>query len=207
MTASCVTADAATSATPDVSARHGALAIWVRQPWMLRVGNTNLLIRGTSARDLGPVAAMHARCSPRSLLDRYRSGGRAPSAVALERALRRTLGFVACTARGDVVAMAVAGADTSHSVGSAEVGMLVQDDWQRQGLGREMMTHLAGAAFVCGYTELIAYTGTSVAAAQRLLTGVGRTYAVADPSSPHLHTYLAESASLGLGAVREHLAS
>jgi GNAT superfamily N-acetyltransferase len=207
MTASCVITDAATSVTPDVSARHGALAIWVRQPWMLRVGNTNLLIRGTSARDLGPVAAMHARCSPRSLLDRYRSGGRAPSAVALERALRRTLGFVACTARGDVVAMAVAGADASHSVGSAEVGMLVQDDWQQQGLGREMLTHLAGAAFVCGYTELIAYTGTSVTAAQRLLTGVGRTYAVTDPPSPHLHTYLVESASLGLGAVREHLAS
>jgi GNAT superfamily N-acetyltransferase len=208
MTASCATGEIrTTSESPDVSTRHGSLAIWVRQPWMLRVGDANLLIRGTSARDLGPVGAMHARCSPRSLLDRYRSGGRAPSAVAIERALRRTLGFVACTARGEVVAMAVASTDPMHSVGSAEVGMLVEDTWQRRGLGREMLTHLAGAAFVCGYTELIAYTATSVAPAQRLLTDVGRTYLVPDPPTPHLHTYLSESSSLGLGAIREHLAS
>jgi GNAT superfamily N-acetyltransferase len=207
MTAVCSPADPmAVAAKPDVSARHGSLAIWVRQPWMLRVGTVNVLIRGTSARDLSAVGSMHARCSPRTLLDRYRAGGRPPSAVALERALRRTLGFVAVTGRGDVVAMAGAGADPTHSVGSAEVGLLVEDAWQRQGLGREILTHLAGAAFVCGYTQLISYTATSRTAAERLLTAVGRTYVVPDPPAAHLHTYLTESATLGLGAVREHLA-
>jgi len=59
---------------------------------------------------------------------------------------------------------------------------------------------------VCGYTELIAYTGPSVLPAQALLTDVGRTYAVLDQRSPHLHTYLTETTTLGLGAIREHLA-
>ena len=65
----------------------------------------------------------------------------------------------------------------------------------------------AGGAFVCGYSQLISYTAISVTATHRLLTSVGRTYSVPDTRAPHLHTYLTESSTLGLGAVREHLAS
>lgn len=191
----------------DVELGANSLAIWVRQPWMVRVGRDNLLIRGTTPRDLTAVAATHGRCSARSLLDRYRMGGQAPSAVALERMLRRTLAFVACTARGDVVAMAVAAPDRTHDEAAAEVGVLVQDDWQRRGLGREMLTHLSAGAYVCGYTQLISYTAVNVAPAHRLLTVIGRTYSVPDPHVPHLHTYLTEASALGLAAVREHMAS
>jgi GNAT superfamily N-acetyltransferase len=208
-TTSCASADPTTligGSEPRVPDRHASLAIWVRQPWMVRVGTANVLIRGTSPRDFGAVAAMHSRCSARSLLDRYRTGGRPPSAVGIERALRRTLAFVACTARGEVIAMAVAAEDPTHGSSAAEVGLLVEDEWQRRGVGRELITHLAGASFVCGYTELIAYTGPSVLPAQALLTDVGRTYAVLDQRSPHLHTYLTETTTLGLGAIREHLA-
>ena len=186
--------------------RATSLAVWVRQPWMVRVGRENVLIRGTSPRDLGAVAAMHARCTPRNLLERYRHGGKPPSAVAVERLLRRTLTFVACTSRGEVIAIASAAGDATHAGPTAEIGVLVEDGWQRQGLGREMITHLAAASYVCGYTELITYTGPSTLAATTLLTDVGRTYAVLDAPSPHLHTYLPESSTLGLGAIREHLA-
>jgi GNAT superfamily N-acetyltransferase len=164
-------------------------------------------MRGTNPRDLAAVAAMHARCSARSLLERYRAGGRAPSAMALERALRSTLGYVACTPRGEIVAMAVAAPDRVHGESTAEVGILVEDAWQRRGLARELLTHLAGAAYVCGYTQLISYTATNVAAPHRLLVDVGRTYSVPDPIEPHLHTYLTESVTLGLGPLRERLAS
>jgi len=184
-----------------------SLAIWVRQPWMVRVGRDDLLIRGTSPRDLTAVVAMHGRCSARALLDRYRLGGTAPSPIAIEQMLRRTLAFVACTNRGEIVAMAIASPDPTHDDGSAEIGLLVQDDWQRRGLGREMLTHLSGGAYVCGYTQLISYTAVSTTPAHRLLTAVGRTYSVPDPQVPHLHTYLTESSALGLGAVREHMAS
>jgi len=158
-------------------------------------------------RDLVALAMMHKRCTARSLLGRYHAGGLAPSPVAMERSLRRTLGFVACSARGEIVAMAVAEPDARHPVGSADIGVLVEDRWQRKGLGREMLTHLAGGAYVCGYNQLIAYTATDEPATQRLLTSVGRTYAVPEGKTTHLHTYLTESATLGLGAVREHLAS
>ena len=191
----------------DTEPGSNSLAIWVRQPWMVRVGRENLLIRGTSPRDLTALAAMHSRCSAAALLDRYRLGGRAPSPVALEQLLRRTLAVVACTGRGEIVAMAVASPDPTHDEGAAEVGLLVQVDWQRRGLGRELLTHLSGGAYVCGYSQLITYMSESVTAAQRLLTVIGRTYFVPDPEVPHLHTYLTESSALGLGAVREHLAS
>ena len=188
--------------------RTASLAIWVRQPWMVRVGREDLLIRGTTPRDLTALALMHKRCTASSLLGRYHAGGLAPSAVAMERALRRTLAFVACTAQGEIVAMAVASPDIKHPLGSAEVGILVEDRLQKKGLGRELLTHLAGGAYVCGYGQLIAYTATDEPATHRLLTSVGRTYAVPEGrSTTHLHTYLPESAALGLGAVREHLAS
>jgi predicted N-acetyltransferase YhbS len=207
-TTSCAV-DASTSMfspSPPAPDRTMSLAVWVRQPWMVRVGRENVLIRGTSPRDFGAVAAMHSRCSARSLLERYRSGGQPPSAVGTERLLRRTLAFVACTSRGDVIGMALAASDQVHGGQAADIGVLIEDKWQRRGLGREMITHLAAAAYVCGYSELITYTGPSTLAATQLLTDVGRTYAVLDEPTPHLHTYLAESTTLGLGAIREHLA-
>ena len=190
-----------TAKTPASTAR------WLRHPWVVRVGTENVLIRGATPRDLPATAAMHARCSARTLLERYRRGGRAPSPVALDRMLRHTLSFVACTPNGEIVATAVAAPDTIHDDKAAEVGVLVRDDLHRRGLGRELLTHLSGAAQVCGYTQLITYTATSTHAAHRLLVSVGRTYSVPDSTAPHLHTYLADGASLGLGPVREHLAS
>lgn len=206
-TSSCTPASAPRSPTGNDACPHSSLAVWVRQPWLVHLGDEKLLIRGSGPRDLTALGAMHARCSPRSLLDRYRAGGVGPSASALDRMLRRTLSFVACTAGGEIVAAAVAAADPCHNADSAEVGLLVEDGWQRRGVGRELLTHLAGAAFCCGYSELIAYPATARASTQRLAVRIGRTRLVAEQNNTHLHTELRESATLGLGAVREHLAS
>jgi GNAT superfamily N-acetyltransferase len=193
-----------------VPAANASLAVWIRQPWMVRVGtgteSPNVLMRGTSPRDFTALAAMHRRCSAGSLLERYRAGGRPPSTAAVERMLRRSLSFVACTARGEIIAAAVAANDPVHPGNAAEIGLLVEDEWQHRGIGRDLACHLAGAAYVFGYTELISYTGTSIVPVRRLLTEIGRTFAVLHHSSPHLHTYLSESSALGLGAIREHLA-
>jgi GNAT superfamily N-acetyltransferase len=191
----------------DGAPRHAALTGLIRQPWLLRVGRQSLLIRGATPRDLHAVAAMHWRCSPQTLLDRYRAGGRGPAPAALEQLLRRPLSFVVASAQGEVVATAVASTDARHGRESAEIALLVEDQWQAQGIGRELTTHLAGSALVCGYTELIGYTATSVVPAQRLLLDIGHTRVVLDKMHAHLHTYLPESAALGLGPVRERLAS
>lgn len=177
----------------------------VDEAWILRVGRHPLLIRPSSVRDLAAIARMHRRCSARSLLDRYRAGGRPPTVAALDAALRRPLGIVAVTADGEVVARGDLVPDPAHSEHCVEVGLLVEDGWQGLGLGRELTTHLAGMAQVTGFHELIAYPATAVLAAQRLLLEVGRTRQVPD-GNLHLHTYLPDSAALGLGAVRQRLA-
>jgi N-acetylglutamate synthase-like GNAT family acetyltransferase len=196
-----------TSRAPrEASRRHDSLVALVRQPWLLRVRSGCVLLRPAEPRDLEAVAAMHARCSAQSLLDRYRSGGRGPSVPTMQRMLRRPMSFVVTTRRGTIVGLGAAAIDPYHSRESAEIGVIVEDGWQRMGLGRELTSHIAGAAAVSGYTELIAYAGTSIAASQRLLVEVGSTRIVNDPEYPHLHTHLSESAALGLGPVRERLA-
>lgn len=187
--------------------RHAGLVDLVPQPWLLRVERVTLTIRPVRLRELSNVAAMHSRCSPTTLLDRFRAGGKGPSVLAMDQMVRNSLSFVAVTARGDIVAMAVAEPDRLHGGDSAQGGVIVEDSWQGKGVGREMLSHLAGAALVRGYTELITYTATAAAEAQRLLLEIGSTRVVNDRQSPHLHTYLPESAALGLGAVRERLAS
>ena len=180
-----------------------------RQPWTARLGfrpADAVYVRPTTAWDLAAVARMHARCSARSLLDRYRSGGRPPAVAALDRALRNPLSFVAFSREGDAVATAVLRRDQAHTATCAEISVLVEDAWQQRGLGSELAAHLAGVARVAGYTELISYPATAVAAVQRLMVEVGRTRVVPEQRDMHLHTYLADNATLGLGSVRERLA-
>jgi GNAT superfamily N-acetyltransferase len=181
------------------------LAALARAPWTLRVGRVPLIVRPSTARDLAAVAQMHSRCSARSLLDRYRFGGRPPAVATLDQMLRLPDSVVAATAEGDVVAVATLSRDRSHSHFCAEVGLLVEDRWQRLGIGTELMSHMAGVAQTAGFHELIAYPATAMAAAQRLMVDVGRTRVVPDVDL-HLHTYLPDSAALGLGSVRQRLA-
>jgi GNAT superfamily N-acetyltransferase len=188
--------------------RYSALIPLVRRPWLLRTGPGDLIIRPAVARDLEAVAAMHRRCSARSLLDRYRMGGRRPSVLALHGQLQRPLSFVAAAPRGaTVVALATMAIDENHGRRSARIGLLVQDNLQGHGIGRELVTQLAAAAVVCGYSELVAYPATSVVATQKLLMEIGTCRLVPDLTHRHLHLSLPASAALGLGAVRERLAS
>jgi GNAT superfamily N-acetyltransferase len=83
--------------------------------------------------------------------------------------------------------------------------VLVEDAWQQRGVGGELLSHLAGVAQVAGFNELIAYPATAVPTVQRLMLEVGRTRMVPDADA-HLHTYLPETATLGLGSVRQRLA-
>jgi GNAT superfamily N-acetyltransferase len=177
----------------------------VRVPWTLRVGREILLVRPGTGRDLEAVARMHARCSARSLLDRYRSGGRAPAVLAMDALLRRPYTVVVVTATGDVVAVGTLQDDRQHDERCAEAGLLVEDRWQRLGIGSDVLGHLACTAHAAGYRELIAYPGTAVQAAQRLMIEVGVTRMVPDAPA-HLHTYLSDAARLGIGSVRQRLA-
>ena len=178
----------------------------LREPWVLRAGHRRFLVRPTGGGDLAAVARMHRRCSARSLLDRYRRGGCAPTVAALEVELRNPYGVLVVGTDGEVVAVAALRRDPAHGEACAEIGVLVEDRWQRQGIGTDLAGHLAGVAYARGVQELIAYPATSPRAAHRLMIDIGRSRLVREPEL-HLHTALPPSAALGLGTVRQRLAS
>jgi GNAT superfamily N-acetyltransferase len=179
----------------------------VRLPWALRVDGVSMVVRPSTARDLANTAVMHHRCSARTLLGRYPLGGRPPSILALDRQLRQPLSFVV-TMRdgagvgGAVVATASLGPDLKHGSEAGQAGILVEDSWQRLGIGHELLTHLAGVASLTGYRELVAYPGLMSEAIQRMVTALGTTRMVNDEDGIHLHTTLPGSASGGLGPLR-----
>jgi GNAT superfamily N-acetyltransferase len=185
-------------------ARTAAL---VHEPWKIRADGGELTVRPSSEHDLAQTAVMHRRCSARSLLGRYRLGGRPPAVLALDRQLRAPLSFVVCTpAPGSgataVIATALVGTDPAHGQDSAEIAVLVEDSWQRLGIGRELVRHLAGAAALVGYTGLVAYPGLSRSAVQRMLIRVGTTTMTEGADGGHLHTKLSPRAVEGLGPLR-----
>ena len=183
-----------------IRTRDLASADDVRAPWMLCADGAILTVRGARPQDLPGVALMHKRCSAKSLLDRYRVGGRAPSVVILDEQLRQPLSFVVSSEDGRVVAQAQVLPDTDHAIGSAQISMLVEDQWQLLGIGRSLLRHCAAAAALTGYRQLIAYPGTTAQVIQRLMGTVGTTRLMVD-AERHLHTSLPEGARYGLGTV------
>jgi GNAT superfamily N-acetyltransferase len=170
----------------------------VRGAWLLYVDGTALTVRGARPQDLPGVALMHGRCSPKSLLDRYRTGGRPPAIIVLDRYVRDPLSFVVTSEDGRVVATARVAPDPTHPFGSGEVSMLVEDAWQGMGIGRSLLRHVAAAASLARYRQLISYPGTTTAVIQRLMSAVGTTRLMLEDQR-HLHTALGEQAKRGLG--------
>jgi GNAT superfamily N-acetyltransferase len=173
----------------------------VHEPWKLRVSGCELTVRRSTEHDLASTAIMHRRCSARSLLSRYRLGGRPPAVVELDRQLRAPLSVVV-TVDAAIVATASLASDPGHGSASAQIGVLVEDSWQRQGIGRELVRHLAGVAMLVGYRDLVAYPGPSTSAAQGLLVRVGTTRLVESAEGNHLHATIPPRAVEGLGPVR-----
>lgn len=188
---------------PEVCARL------VQLPWALRVDDASMIVRPSSAADLAGTAVMHHRCSARSLLGRYQLGGRPPTVLALDQQLRSPLTYVVTmrdgkTAGCAVIATATIGADPDHGSESARTAILVEDSWQRMGLGRELLRHLAGVAAVTGH-RIITYPGLLSEAVQRMVIAIGTTRMVSGQNGSHLHTSLPANAVGGLGPTRAGL--
>jgi GNAT superfamily N-acetyltransferase len=169
-----------------------------RAPWLLYLDGTALTVRGARPQDLPGVARMHGRCSAKSLLDRYRTGGRAPAIIVLDHQLRDPLSFVVTAEDARIVALSRVAPDATHPFGSGEVSMLVEDNWQGLGVGRALLRHSAAAAALANYRQLIAYPGTTAPMIQRLMANIGTTRLMTDDQR-HMHTALAENVKLGLG--------
>lgn len=116
------------------------------------VGSGAVTLRAGSVEDAGRVVAMHARCSSRTIVQRYHAPLPRLS-DRLARALLEPSGglSILATVDGEVVAFGI----LSEGPSGPELGLLVEDHWQRQGLGTKLLRSLAVEAANRGATSVV----------------------------------------------------
>lgn len=164
---------------------------------LLLADGTELLLRPAVEADLPAVLAMHLRCSASSRHRRYRTGSQPPSPDRLRRLLdpTRRLTVLAVAAdgyggdslggavlggdpgggadhRGDGRVVAMASLATEGMLG--ELGVLVEDAWQRRGLGAALLRRLFAYGDQAGYAALVAHVPADNAGMLRLLDRLRR---------------------------------
>ncbi|MEU8542326.1 GNAT family N-acetyltransferase [Streptomyces sp. NPDC048717] len=128
-----------------------------------------ITIRRADRRDLSAARALHDRCSARSLRARYH-GPVADADRYLDHLLSPRFGrtLAAQTASGRIVALGHLLWDGDET----EIALLVEDGWQRRGIGAELLRRLVAMAGEAGSASVYAVTqasNTGMVAAMRAL--------------------------------------
>jgi GNAT superfamily N-acetyltransferase len=132
----------------------------VRQPTLITLTDARvLLMRAATDDDLHETMAMHARCGRRTLQARYLTGIRPPSRRHTRALLSTDIALVAESPTGSVVGLGNI-ATAEENPGTAEIAVLVEDDWQGRGIGTALLHHLVGGARLAGYDEVVAICPT-----------------------------------------------
>lgn len=115
------------------------------------------VIRQGTLNDVRALVRMHAECSPASVERRYLSPMPVLSTSFAARLLCPTGGFSLVTERNhELAGIATVAPDVDHeAAGTAEVGELVVDRYQRQGIGTTLLTAAARDAARLGFTCLV----------------------------------------------------
>lgn len=120
-------------------------AAWLRAQHsvVLLTSGDELTVRQAGTADVPAISAMHARCSRRSRRLRYLTGGTYPSPADLTRMVNRRHGrtLVVEHQDGRVVAMG----NLMHDGDDSEAALLVEDAWQRKGIGTMLLRRLTTA--------------------------------------------------------------
>ncbi|MFJ2863107.1 GNAT family N-acetyltransferase [Kitasatospora sp. NPDC087314] len=138
-------------------------------PSPLSVDGTELVLRPAGPTDRAEALAMHGRCSPASLRLRYHGPVRDAGRY-LDHLLdaRHGHSLAVTAADGRIVALG----HLMWDDGEAELAVLVEDAWQRRGLGLELLRRLSTAARAAGVGSVYAMTHASntglIAAMRRL---------------------------------------
>nr|MDT0656875.1 GNAT family N-acetyltransferase [Micromonospora sp. DSM 115978] len=135
-----------------------------------------LTVRPATVEDLPAVQAMHDRCSTRTLRRRYLGSAGCPPAGRLRQLLDPAGGIslVAVAAWPQSPAervVAVANLLVEGALG--EVALLVEDAWQRRGVGSALLRRLVRHAGQAGYAALVAHTHADNVPMLRTLDRVG----------------------------------
>jgi GNAT superfamily N-acetyltransferase len=169
------------------------------QASLLLPDSTEIAVRLAGRDDLDAVRAMHERCSATSRHRRY-PGDSGPSAERLGRLLAPSRGLaLAASVGGDGTGhtrgdgSGWVGGDGSGCVGGervvalanligegvlAEAAVLVEDGWQRRGIGTALLRRLVRLGTDCGYAALLLHTLVDNGAMLRTLGRLGRPYTV-----------------------------
>ncbi|MBU6244842.1 MAG: GNAT family N-acetyltransferase [Actinomycetales bacterium] len=128
--------------------------------WAERLADgSDVWVRLARPHDSAAVAAMHERCSQQSRYQRYFT----PMDTWREENLRRISGghrgatLVATVGESDVVALGNVFPAGDPQGSAAEIAVIVDDGWQRRGLGRAMLQHLIDVAGQLGFSSVRAY--------------------------------------------------
>ncbi|MGW5425488.1 GNAT family N-acetyltransferase, partial [Streptomyces sp. NPDC003943] len=152
----------------ELDARLGPRVPHGRDVLTLPEGN-EITVRRADRRDLSAARAMHDRCSARTLSLRYH-GPVADADRYLDHLLSPRFGrtLAAQTASGRVVALGHLLWDGDET----EVALMVEDEWQRRGIGAELLGRLVAMAEEAGCDSVYAVTqssNTGMVAAMRAL--------------------------------------
>ncbi|MDQ8706462.1 GNAT family N-acetyltransferase [Streptomyces sp. LHD-70] len=130
----------------------------------------DITVRRADLDDLEAAKAMHERCSKRTLSMRYH-GPVGDADRYLNHLLSPRFGrtLTVQTPSGRLVALGHLLWDGDET----EVALLVEDDWQRRGIGSELLGRLAGLAFEAGCESVYAVTQSSNTAMVAAMRGLG----------------------------------
>lgn len=140
------------------------------QTTLLLPDGAELTLRTATSDDAEAVGALHERSSAATLTSRYLGGGR-PSEARLRRLLEPVGGrtLLAVDRDGKVVAMASLLAEGDLG----EIAVLVEDGWQRRGLGTALARRLMAYAERGRFAALVAHTAADNVAMLRTLRRIG----------------------------------
>jgi RimJ/RimL family protein N-acetyltransferase len=140
------------------------------QTTLLLPDGAELTLRTATSDDAEAVGGLHERSSAATVSSRYLGGGR-PSDARLRRLLEPVGGrtLLAVDDDGKVVAMANLLAEGDLG----EIAVLVEDGWQRRGLGTALARRLVAYAERGRFAALVAHTAADNVAMLRTLRRIG----------------------------------
>jgi RimJ/RimL family protein N-acetyltransferase len=138
-------------------------------------------IRSLHSREERPIRALHARLSPRTRYLRFLSPmPTLPDALVHRLACvdhGRRLAVVAEDEGAGCAGVVALATFSAVDETTAEVSVVVQDDWQRQGVGTALVSTLLDAAETRGFDRFVATIAADNSIIRRLLDRVGRVVA------------------------------
>jgi GNAT superfamily N-acetyltransferase len=124
---------------------------------VLTSDGAGVVLRAGRRDDEPAMAAMHARYATEAVVARYRDGKRTVSNRVLQRLITPPRGRTLVAVCGTELIAVGQLISTSKPV-VAELALLVQDEWQRRGVGTALLRQLAAIARACGYTEMFGWS-------------------------------------------------